>query len=45
MAKLVVVKGDPVEGTDTHNVTGSTRYLATRYLHRDRRLQVPRLDH
>jgi hypothetical protein len=24
MAKLVVVKGDPVEGTDTHKVTGST---------------------
>ena len=23
MAKLVVVKGNPVEGTDTHNVTGS----------------------
>ena len=22
MGKLVVVKGDPVEGTDTHNVTG-----------------------
>jgi hypothetical protein len=24
MGKLVVVKGDPVKGTDTHNVTGAT---------------------
>jgi hypothetical protein len=23
MAKLVVIKGDPVKGTDTHNVTGT----------------------
>jgi hypothetical protein len=24
MSKLLVVEGDPVDGTDTHNVTGST---------------------